>query len=88
MARTSKTFKKCVDPCPHYLTLDDTHNLCVFCLGEESAHDVLKGEICVHCEFFSMKKLRSLVCPSFRGKRGSRLLSAIRDPPLPRHGGE
>ncbi len=29
-----------------------------------------------------------LVCPSFRGKRGSRLLPAIRYPPLPRHGGD
>ncbi len=30
----------------------------------------------------------ALACPSFRGKRGSRLLPAIQDPPLPRHGGE
>ncbi len=50
MARTSKAFKKCVDPCPCYLTPDDTHNLCVFCLGKEHARDVLEGEICVHCE--------------------------------------
>ncbi len=46
-------------PCPRYLTPDDTHDLCVFCLGEEHAHDVLEGAICVHCEFFSMRKLRS-----------------------------
>ncbi len=52
MESTSKAFKRCVDPCPRYLTLDDTHNLCVFCLGEEHARDVLVGEI-------SMKKLRS-----------------------------
>ncbi len=59
MASTSKAFKKCVDPCPRYLTPDDTHNLCVFCLGKEHARDVLEGKICVHCELFSMKKLRS-----------------------------
>ncbi len=59
MASTSKMFKKCVDLCPRYLTLDDTHNLCVFCLGEEHARDVLEGEFCMHCELFSMKKLRS-----------------------------
>ncbi len=59
MASTSKTFKKCVDPCLHYLTLDDTYNLCIFCLGDEHARDVLEGEICVHCELLSMKKLCS-----------------------------
>ncbi len=37
-----------------------THtDLCVFCLGKEHAHNVLEGKICVHCELFSMKKLRS-----------------------------
>ncbi len=59
MASTSKAFKRCVHPCPRYLTPDDTHNLCVFCLGEEHARDVLEGAICVHCECFSMRKLRS-----------------------------
>ncbi len=52
MASTSKAFKKCVDPCPRYLTPDDTHNLCVFCLGKEHARDVLEGKICMHCELF------------------------------------
>ncbi len=41
------------------LTPDDTHNLCVFCLGKEHARDVLEGKFCMHCELFSMKKLRS-----------------------------
>ncbi len=59
MASTSKAFKRCVHPCPRYLTPDDTHDLCIFCLGEEHARDVLKGAICLHCEFFSMRKLRS-----------------------------
>ncbi len=42
-----------------YLTPDDSHDLCVFCLGEEHVRDVLEGAICVHCERFPMKKLRS-----------------------------
>ncbi len=59
MASTSKAFKKCVDPCPRYLTPDDTHDRCVCCLGEEHARDVFEGAVCVHCELFSMRKLRS-----------------------------
>ncbi len=73
----ARRLRFCVDPCPRYLTPDDTHNLCVFCLGKEHTRDVLEGKLCVHS-----------FCPSFQGKRGSRLLPAIRDPPLPRHGGE
>ncbi len=59
MASTSKAFKRCVHPCPCYLTPDDTRDLCVFCLGEEHARDVLEGAICVHCGLFSMRKLSS-----------------------------
>ncbi len=59
MASTSKAFRKCADPCPRYLTPDDTHDCCVFCLGMEHAHDVLEGAVCVHCERLSMRKLRS-----------------------------
>ncbi len=55
MASTSKAFKRCVHPCPRYLTPGDTHDLCVFCLGEEHARDVIEGAICVHCELFSMR---------------------------------
>ncbi len=69
MASTSKAFKSCVDPCPCYLTLDDTHNLCVFCLGEEHARNVLEEAICVHCEHFSMKKLRSRLSLFLRKER-------------------
>ncbi len=36
-----------------------THNFCVFCLGEEHASDVPEETICMHCEHFSMRKLRS-----------------------------
>ncbi len=59
MASTSKAFRKCVDPCPRYLTPDDTHDCCVFCLGMEHACDVLEGAVCVHCERLSMRKLSS-----------------------------
>ncbi len=82
MASTSKAFKRCVHPCHRCLTPDDTHDLCVFCLGEEHARDVLKGAICVHCELFS-RESSALVCLSFRGRRGSRLLPALQDPRLP-----
>ncbi|KAL0159706.1 hypothetical protein M9458_043431, partial [Cirrhinus mrigala] len=78
MASTSKTFKRCADPCPRYLTPDDTHNLCVYCLGEEHAHDVLEGAACVHCELFSMKKLRSRLSLFSRGEG---------QPPVPRGSG-
>ncbi len=40
MASTSKAL----------LTPDDTHDCCVFCLGEEHARDVFEGAVCVHCE--------------------------------------
>ncbi len=46
----ARRLRLCVDPCPRYLTPDDTHDRCVFCLGEEHARDVFEGAICVHCE--------------------------------------
>ncbi len=48
-----------MDPCPRYLTPDDTHDCCVFWLGMEHARNVLEGAVCMHCERFSMRKLRS-----------------------------
>ncbi len=62
MASTSKAFRKCVDPCPRYLTPDDTHDCCVFCLGMEHARDVLEGAVCVHCERLSVRKLENTTC--------------------------
>ncbi len=59
MASTSKAFRKCVDPCPRYLTPDDTHDCCVFCLGIEHARDVFEGAVCVDCERLPMRTLRS-----------------------------
>ncbi len=54
-----KRFRRCVDPCQHFLTSDDTHDLCVMCLGEEHARSVLEGMECAHCELFSLGELRS-----------------------------
>ncbi len=82
MASTSKAFKIVCGK----IGRDDTHNLCVFCLGKEHARDVLEGKSACTVSFFYVKAPLSS-CPSVRGKRGSRLLPAIRDPPLPRHGG-
>ncbi len=48
-----------MDPCPRYLTPDDTHDRCVFCLGIEHARDVFEGAVCVHCERLPMRTLRS-----------------------------
>ncbi len=70
MASTSKAFKKCVDPCPHYLTPDDTHNLCIFCLGKEHACDVLEGKICMYCEPFFYEKAPLSSVPLFE-ERGA-----------------
>ncbi len=49
MASTSKAFKRCVHLCSRDLTPDDTHDLCVSCLGEEHARDLRE----------SLRKLRS-----------------------------
>ncbi len=57
-----KRFRKCADPCQHFLTPDDTHNLCVMCLGEEHMRFVHEGTECVHCERFLWKS-PVLICP-------------------------
>ncbi len=54
-----KRLRRCVDPCQRFLTPDDTHDLCVMCLGEEHARSVLEGIECAHCELFSLGKLHS-----------------------------
>ncbi len=33
----ARRLRLCMDPRPRYLTPNDTHNLCVFCLGKEHA---------------------------------------------------
>ncbi len=56
-----KRYKRCVNLCQRFLTSDDTHDLCVMCLGEEHARSVLEGMECSHCELFSLGKLCSRV---------------------------
>ncbi len=65
-----------------------THTIFAFFVWARSMHVMSsRGKSACTVSFFLWKS-SSLVCPSFRGKSGSRLLPAIRDPPLPRHGGE
>ncbi len=53
-----KRFRRCVDLSQRCLTLDDTHDLCVMCLGEEHPRSVLEGMECVHCEHFLLTMTR------------------------------
>ncbi len=74
-----KCFKRCVDPCQRFLTPDDTHDLCVMCLGEEHAHSVHEGMECAHCELFSLKGKAPLSCVPFsRENWGDHLPPAAR----------
>ncbi len=78
-----KRFRRCVDPCQRCLTLDDTHDLCVMCLGEEHARSVLEGMECVHCEpFFCGKKAPLSVVPFSRENWGDHLPPIARVQPL------
>lgn len=65
---SAKSFRKCADPCPRFLTPEDTQNLCVSCLGEEHARSVLEGAACANCERFPMKTLRSRLALFSRGE--------------------
>ncbi len=83
-----KRFRRCVDPCQRFLTPDNTHDLCVMCLGEEHARSVLKGLECAHCELFSLGKLRSRMSLFFRENRGNHLPPAARVQPMLRQRGD
>lgn len=56
---TIKVLKKCVAPCPHRIAMEDSHELCVLCLGTEHARAALTGSDCVHCQRLTITKLRS-----------------------------
>ncbi len=65
-----------------------THTIVASFVWAKSTHAMsLRGQSActVSC---SLWESSVLVCPSFRGKRDSRLLPAIRYPPLPRHRGD
>ncbi len=53
---SDKHFQKCVPPCQRFLTPDDTHKMCVICLGEDHACSVSEGAECAACENFSIRK--------------------------------
>ncbi len=83
-----KRFRRCADPCQLFLTPDDTHDLCVMkCLGEEHVRSVLEGMECVHCELFSLGKLRSRLF-LFSRELGNHLSPAARVQPLLRKRGD
>lgn len=50
----AQALSKCFHPCQRFLTPNDTHEMCVICLGEEHARSVLEGTECEHCESLSM----------------------------------
>ncbi len=79
-----KRFRRCVDPCQHFLTPDDTHDLCVMCLDEEHARSVLEGMECTHRELFSLGKLRSRMS-LFSRELGQSSAPAARVQPLRLH---
>ncbi len=65
-----KRFRRCVDPCQRCLTLDDTHDLCIMCLGEEHARSVLEGMSAFIVSLFSVGKSSALGCPFFSRELG------------------
>ncbi len=68
MASTSKAFKKCVDPCPRYLTPNDTNTIFASLFGQGVRTRCPWGEICVTVSLFLWKS-PALVCPSFHARR-------------------
>jgi len=44
-------------PCHRCITLDDTHKLCVICLGAEHTLSALEGAGCAYCDRFTVKNL-------------------------------
>lgn len=55
----SGQFKRCVHPCPWFLTGGDTHQLCVHCLGMQHARAALEGAACAYCEALLIRVLLS-----------------------------
>ncbi len=58
-----KRFRRCVDPCQRCLTLDDTHDLCVMCLGEEHARSVLEGKKLRSRLSRFLERIGAIICP-------------------------
>ncbi len=56
---SERCFTSCVPPWPRYLLGEDTHDLCVVCLGAEHARAALEGAACHDCELLPLSVLRS-----------------------------
>ncbi len=56
---SSSQYRQCVPPCPHFITSEDTHSLCVVCLGVKHAESALEGAGCPHCERLPLRTLLS-----------------------------
>ncbi len=65
-----------------------THMIFASFVWARSTHAMFSRERSACTVSFSRWESSALVCLSFRGRRGSRLLPAVQDPLLPRHGGE
>lgn len=70
-----KCFRKCVPLCPHFMTPD-------VCFGAEHVRLALKGAEWVHCDKFTVRKLRS--CLAFLWDEGQVSAPCGSDPLLPR----
>lgn len=68
---SAMSFKKCVHPYHRFLTPNDTHEMCVVCLGKEHVRSVLERAVCVHCECFPLRKLHSRLSLFSRESRQS-----------------
>ncbi len=58
-----KRLRRCDDPCLHFLTPDDTHDLCVMCLGEEHCALCSRGNGVRSLWAFFLWESSALVCP-------------------------
>ncbi len=65
-----KRFRRCVDPCQRCLTLDDTHDLCVMCLGTRALFSREWSAFIV--SLFSVGKSSALGCPVLGQSSASR----------------
>ncbi len=67
----TSTFRSVFPQCQRFLTPDDTHKMCVICLGEDHACSVSEGAECAACENFSIRKHCSCLSLFFEGIRTS-----------------
>ncbi|XP_056596267.1 uncharacterized protein LOC130414411 [Triplophysa dalaica] len=56
---SEKSFRHCAPPCSRFITSNDTHDLCVVCLGAEHAQSALEGADCEACGLLPQRTLRS-----------------------------